>query len=62
MAIRSTYPEMPMVVRAHDEEHVDWLEENLQVKALVPEMIAIRFGNAVMQRLGYPQELDFKAV
>lgn len=55
-AMRTTYPEMPMIVRAHDEEHVKWLEETLNVKAIIPEMIAVRFGTAVFSRLGYPQD------
>lgn len=59
--MRTTYPKMPMVVRAHDEQHVKWLEETLNVKALVPEMIAVRFGTAVFSRLGYPQD-EVKAV
>ncbi|CAL1129746.1 unnamed protein product [Cladocopium goreaui] len=60
-SMRTTYPNMPMVVRAHDEQHVKWLEETLNVKALVPEMIAVRFGTAVFSRLGYPQD-EVKAV
>lgn len=55
-AIRSKFPEMPMIVRAKDSEHKQWLESTLGVKALMPAMIAVRFGTEVMQLLGYPED------
>ncbi|CAE7377202.1 Acot10 [Symbiodinium pilosum] len=41
-AIRAKYPDLPMVVRAKDSEHKEWLESALGVKALMPAMIAVR--------------------
>ncbi|CAE7249724.1 Acot9 [Symbiodinium sp. KB8] len=55
-AIRAKFPELPMIVRAKDSEHKQWLESTLGVKALMPAMIAVRFGTEVMQLLGYPED------
>ncbi|CAJ1417009.1 unnamed protein product [Effrenium voratum] len=55
-AIRVQYPKLDIIVRAQDRDHVKWLEKNLKVKAIMPAMIAVRFGTEVMQRLGYPED------
>ncbi|CAE8626765.1 unnamed protein product, partial [Polarella glacialis] len=54
-AIRQFHPKLPMVVRAEDADHQRFLE-TWNVKAVVPVLISVRFGGAVLRNLGYPED------
>jgi len=65
LAIRQRYPEIPMLVRAMDDEHQDYLTESVGVTAVLPRLpadsilLSLPFGGAVLRRLGFAEsEID----
>lgn len=56
MAIRNLYPDLKILARAEDEHHKEYLERKFDVKAVIPQLISMRFGGLALRCLGYPPE------